>query len=272
MNLLGIVPQHDPYWQGHLNQLAEALADYGIEVNPLLGVGAGARSWKLAPTASANVSVSFWGREAAGVLNERYGQTHIAISGLPVGQQAISALTEQLAHLLGLEKDAVTERGFAGEQLQRAYLARTAPQYFAGGFQRDFAIAGELSAITGIVSFLADSIGLIPKLAIATDNVPEDEREVEAAALASVLRSFDAQLLFSQDSGEIAAAIEGAGPQLVLGSSLEAEGASRIGVPFVPISFPLARRFIVNRGFVGATGALTLVEEVGSALLAKRAQ
>ena len=85
---------------------------------------------------------------------------------------------------------------------------------------------------------------------------------------ASCVEGYGTELLFSEDHGEITDRLRFSSVELVLGSALEKQVALEMGVPFLELSFPLADRVVLNRCTVGYRGATTLLEDLGSALLA----
>ena len=73
--------------------------------------------------------------------------------------------------------------------------------------------------------------------------------------------------MFSEDAGEIDDLLSASQADLILGSSLERSVADKLDATFLPISFPIANRLILNRSYAGYEGGLTLIEDLGSAIL-----
>lgn len=267
VNLLGIIPQQEVFWQGHLSQVTRLLAEINVTANPLLGLGQTIDSWHRIPQAALNVVFSPWGRDAAKLLEEKYGTPWVEFAGVPIGPQAVERLLHLVGALLGLSPESVQSVLSSNGDLFSRSIASIAPYYFAHGFQREFSIVGEIGLVSSVTEFLTSTLGLIPKLAIITDPIPEEVRESAAEALRETLAPFEAPYVFNEDAGEISDLLRSTDPELILGSSLERSVAGGLGVPFVPISFPLAGRIILNRGYAGYEGALTLIEDLGSAIL-----
>jgi nitrogenase molybdenum-iron protein beta chain len=59
-------------------------------------------------------------------------------------------------------------------------------------------------------------------------------------------------------------------PAFVIGSSLERDLALKIGAPHLSVSFPVANRAVLNRGYTGFAGGLALAEDLFSAAVAAR--
>ena len=265
VNLLGIVPQQDPFWQGHLSQLAQLIRPLGWEANVLFGTGQTVKSWQEVPAAALNVVLSPWGEKTARLLQEKHQTPWVSFAGLPVGPKAIERFLKTLAERLGAEHNPSAFR--AQERALDAWLARLAPGYFQNGWQREFAVVGEFSLVYGLTELLAETLGLIPKLVVVTDPLSEEQQQQWLPQLESLVKPWSAKVVVREDAGEIADLIEQSGVELVLGSSLEREVSDRLGVPLLVVSFPVADRLILNRGYVGFDGALALIEDLGSALL-----
>lgn len=269
VNIWGIIPSQDPFWRGNLQELGRLLEGIGLVPNLLLGAEQGVGAWLRVPGAALNLVLSHWGEQPARLLEERYGTPFIALDGSPVGSAA-GALLTRITERLGL--DAGRTAAFVGREdarLQRQF-ARLADTYYRTGFQRDFALIGESAQVAGIGEFLGGSLGLLPRTLVVTDNPPDAVREALGARLQAILPGYGTTVLFSEDHAEIAAALAQSGAGVVLGSSLEQQGAAGLGVPFLPVSFPLADRIVLERGYAGYRGATALLEDLGSVLLAGR--
>jgi nitrogenase molybdenum-iron protein beta chain len=59
-------------------------------------------------------------------------------------------------------------------------------------------------------------------------------------------------------------------PAFVIGSSLERATALKIGAPQLSVSFPVSNRVVLDRGYTGFSGGLTLAEDLLSAAVAAR--
>ena len=267
VNVWGIIPNQDPFWRGNLHELGRLLEGIGLVPNLLLGSEQSVASWKQIPGAILNLVLSPWGELPARLLGERYGTPSISLEGLPVGVAA-SRVLRRLTEALGLES-LRTEEFINREELRLNHqFARLADTYYRAGFQREFALVGESSLVAGIGEFLAGSFGFLPLTLIITDNPPELVKEELLARLRVLVPGYESEVLFSEDRTEITDALRAGGAQLILGSTLEQEVAEELGVPFLALSFPLADRIVLERGYAGYRGATALLEDLGSVLLA----
>jgi nitrogenase molybdenum-iron protein beta chain len=211
--------------------------------------------------------LSPWGDSPAKLLEERYGTPSLALHGLPVGRAAgelLTILTEKLA------LDASHTEAFVAreERHLKRQFALLADSYYRAGFQREFALIGDSAQVVGIADFLTTSLGLLPRTLVITDNPPEALRASIVAAITGLMPGFDSELLFSEDRAEIADAVKAGQAGIVLGSSLEEDAARQLGVPFLAVSFPLTGRVVLDRGYAGYRGAVALLEDLGTVILA----
>jgi nitrogenase molybdenum-iron protein beta chain len=270
VNILGVVPRQDPFWLGNLEELGRLLEGIGLVPNLLFGRGQGVDAWKRVPRAAFNLVLSPWGEAPARLLEERYGTPWLALEGLPVGDAAgrvLDALTKRL------ELDAARTAAFRLREEGRlnGYLAGLADTYHRAGFQREFALVGESAQVVGVSEFLTATLGLLPRLLIVTDNPEPELKGRLTERLPALLPGYRTEIAFSEDQAEIADLLASSGVGLVLGSHLERQAAAHLRVPFLPISFPLSRQVVLSRCYAGYRGAITLLEDLGSAILAGNA-
>ena len=258
VNILGVVPRQEPFWLGNLEEIGRMLEGIGLVPNLLFGPGQGVEAWKRVPRAAFNLVLSPWGEAPAKLLEERYGTSWLALEGVPVGDAA-GRLLETLTESLGL--DPARTAGFRGREEGRLnrYLAGLADTYHRAGFQREFALVGESAQVAGVAEFLTATLGLLPRLLIVTDHPEQQARERLAGHLGALLAGYRT---------EVADLLGESGVGLLLGSHLERQVAKRLRVPFLPVSFPLSRQVVLSRSYAGYRGAITLLEDLGSAILA----
>lgn len=275
VNLLGIVPGQDSFWQGDLRYLEDSFAAAGITLNSLFGIGQSLDDWKRAMGSSLNVAVSSWGADVARDWETRLGVPFVEWPYVPVGADDTAALIREVSGCLGQDGGRADRAASSADGELAHFLERFADAYFDFGLQSDFAAVGPVAHVVGISRFLASSLGMRPRALVFTDLSPTDEGALERVEYASTSAGHAASpipILASEDAGEIGAFLRSAsGVGLVLGSSLEAATAAEIGAAHLSVSFPVWDRMVLHRGYSGFRGALNLVEDVGSALLrAKR--
>lgn len=267
VNIWGVIPNQDPFWRGNLQEVGRLLEAIGLVPNLLLGADQDVASWKQVPGAALNLTLSPWGEVPVRLLEERYGTPFVSVGGLPVGAAA-GTLLRLVTEKLGLDRQR-TEAVIALEESRlKKQFALLADTYYRTGFQREFALVGESAQVVGIAEFLGNTLGLLPRTLVVTDNPPEYLRESLTTGLKSIVPGYETEVVFSEDRPEIAAAIKEGSAGVVLGSSLDQEAAVELGVPFLAVSFPLTNRVVLDRGYAGYRGAAALLEDLGSVILA----
>ena len=266
INIWGVVPNNDPFWRGNLLEISRVLAGIGLTANLLLGDGQGVPAWRQVPAACLNLSLSPWGEPAVRILEERYGTPSLSLSALPVGF-ATGELLRSVCVALGRDPEAAEKFIAQEEAILNRHLARVADSYYRYDFQREFAIVGESSQVMGLADFLSNQLGLVPRTLVVTDSLPELTRHAVEKHLNTVTKG-GATVVFSEDQAEISDALDAGGAGIVLGSALERRAADRLGVPLVEVSFPLRDRLVLDRSYLGYRGAATVLEDLGSAILA----
>ncbi len=272
VNLLGIVPRQDAFWEGELAEWSRLLAGIGLRANPLFGPDGGVDGLRALTRAGMSLVFSPWGGEVAGLLERDSGVPWLEAGGLPVGAAATAEVLRALAGRMSLDAPQV-ERFIAAEtRREDHHLHRLAELYYRHDLQRDFAlVAGSLQA-AGLVRFLIETLGWSPRTIIIADAPPETARPELRRRLSAATGGFDARVLFSEDAGEIEAAILEQGAEIVLGRAVERAAAVALAVPLVQVAFPVTDRLVLDKGFSGMRGAVTLVEEIARAVLAWEGQ
>ncbi|MFP3091196.1 hydrogenase [Treponema sp. TIM-1] len=255
VNILGLVPGQDPYWQGNLAELGRIFHRLGVRVNTFFGSGQGLESWKRAYRADLTIVVSRWGIRAAKLLEDRYGVPSLELNGAFLGEQETGSALRKAAALLGEERE--LEPFLQAEKSRFVYALRQIRDYYYAHFPRNYGIAGDEGAILRYGKFLGGVLGFSLKAAIITDAPAGEENPRPAAELEGLTE----KVYCSKDRGEIAEIIVDTRPQLILAGAPEKALARRLGIPLLRVSSP-AGRMMLNRSNLGYTGALTVLEEL----------
>lgn len=272
INILGIIPYQDVFWQGHLLELQSILDSVGLKANTLFGQGQGIDNWKNIPRAELNVVFSPWGIETARYLEAKFGTPYVDFHGLPVGADDTNRVLQVLAEKLDIDVRKVEEVQKREDKRLAYYLDRIADIYFEAGLQKEFAVVGESAAVLGLSLFLIKSFGLIPKTLIITDN-PQDlfrlhlTEEINQLAL-----NLKIEILYIEDRGKIKDSLQKSKPELILGSSLEQEAALELNVPLLQVSFPITDQVVLSKSYIGYSGAVALLEDLSSQVISWQSQ
>lgn len=269
VNIFGIVPAQDVFWQGHLLELQRILASVGLHANTLFGFGQGVDAWQQIPQAELNLVFSSWGMEIAEYLTEVFDTPYIDFSSLPVGAEDTNSVLRVLAEKSNLDFQKVEEMEKQEERRLAYYLEKMADVYFEAGLQKEFALVGEAAFVLGLARFLIKSFGLIPQTIIVTDNPAEPYRASLHEEISKLTLDFAAGIFFTEDRGQIRDILRKSQPGLILGSSLEKEAALELNVPLLPVSFPITEKVVLSKSYIGYAGAIALLEDLSSQVLSR---
>ena len=149
--------------------------------------------------------------------------------------------------------------------------------------QRYAVVVGDGNYAVALTRFLADDLGWLPELTVCTDQVREEERQALAGRVADLSSGYRTKLVFETDASEVLGHLNrhwprshgekyynAFSPAFVVGSSLERELAQAIGAPHLSVSFPVANRAVLDRGYTGFRGGLRLAEDLLSAIVINR--
>ena len=281
VNVFGIVPYMDSFWRGNLEGVRQTLELLGLRVNTFFTGGDSLDTLRRAAEAELNIVVSdVYGVETAETFEKRFGTPWISLS-LPIGPTASAALLQHTAAALKLDidVDGIIERE---NRAFYRYLEPMTDLYFDADLQRYAVIIADANYAVGLTRFLYDDLGWLPVLTQFTELFGEkDQRRLAGKLLgpngAKPLAVFDTNageagkyLLELYPRRETDLYVDSLTPAFVIGSSLERDLALKIGAPHLSVSFPVANRAVLNRGYTGFTGGLTLAEDLLSAAVAGR--
>jgi nitrogenase molybdenum-iron protein beta chain len=266
VNIFGIVPGQDIFWHGDMEELKRILALAGLKANTIFGYDQGIEALQSMSSASLSIVLGPWGSEVAGLLQERYEIPTLNWSYIPVGNEDTNSLLESIAKILEIDHERFERLKLNEENRFFYYLERIANAYFDFGFQEAFDIVAPSSYAVGITRFLS-GIGFIPNNVIITDNPPENYRKevTEKLTFAPL-----APVAFIEDFAEIEDCILKKPGNLILGSTLERKIAQKHNVPHLSISFPITGSVVLNKGYAGYNGSISLMEDAGSSILLHR--
>ncbi|BBB89634.1 MAG TPA: nitrogenase component 1 [Methylomusa anaerophila] len=267
VNILGIIPGQDVFWQGHLWELQNILAEVGLTANTLFGFGQSIKTWQQVPQAELNLIFSPWGTGIADYLENKFGTPFLAFDSLPVGVDDTSVVLQVLREKLNLDDRKLAKVQQREEQRLAHYLERITDAYFEYDLQKEFALAGEAGLALGLARFLSKSFGLIPKVVIITDNPPQSCQERLSEEIKQLVRGSKTEVFFNEDRGRINDIIRRNDVELILGSVLEQEIAAELNVPVLQVSFPITDTAVLSKSYIGFNGAITLVEDLTGRIL-----
>ena len=133
--------------------------------------------------------------------------------------------------------------------------------------QLRFATISDSNYAIALNKFLVNELGWIPSLALISDDVPEDYRGYVKKEL-NFKKTLSPEVIFSSDSGKLWDALEKEAPNFIFGSSLDKNLAEKIGAGRLSVSFPITDRIVIDKGYAGYRGAISLIEDTLSEIAA----
>lgn len=283
VNLWGVAPFMDVFWRGNLEGLRRLLEKLGLTVNTFFTGEDSLAEIKQAAGAELNIVVSdAYGVEAAAVFQEVHGTPYIVLP-LPIGPTATASFLRQISEALRLEPDTAAKTISAEQKRYYHYLEPLVEGYHDLDLQRYAIVIGDVNYAVALTRFLADDLGWLPEFVVFTDQLDEAQQEAIAAQRFELESGLRPKVIFETDSSEILRHFKQSWPEnqgqnyyhafspaFVLGSSLDRELAQSIGAAHLSISFPVANRAIIDRGYTGYRGGLRLIEDLLSSIIAGR--
>jgi nitrogenase molybdenum-iron protein beta chain len=264
VNLFGIVPYHDPYWEGNLEEMVRLLNKLGLKANTWFSHEQGIGDIQESSRASLNVIVHPWLlKDFAGEFESRFGVPSLRFEGAPLGATDTGEFIRAVAKKTGRKE--------AGERIveeEERYFYRYLETGIGLQSWRRFAVVGESANVIPITRFLANDYSFTPDAAVITDFVFRDEdRRRITEKLTCLEGPFKPAIFWTGDQWEINEALERF-PELslVVGSTNEGEFAGKHFIKHVIACYPNTERLIYNRSCCGYRGALTFMEDIYSNL------
>jgi len=285
VNVWGIAPNFDVFWRGNLAGIRILLEKLGLTVNTFFTVDDNLDAIRQAGGAELNIVVSnVIGKKAAESSHEIHGIPYL-ISTLPIGPSASSDFLRSVGAALSLDQTFVEE--IIAQENRRYYqlLEPITDCFNDMDLQRYAAVIGDANYAVAITRFLADDLGWLPEAVAITDALDEDEQFAIVASLTSLRSGLTPKIIFDGDSTVIAGQVKehwashlgGSGkysnpltPAFVVGSSLDRPLAVDLGAAHLSVSFPVANRAVIDRGYAGYSGGLRLIEDLISTIIINR--
>jgi nitrogenase molybdenum-iron protein beta chain len=283
VNLWGIVPAQDVFWEGNLVALKALLNKLGVRVNTFFAPGETLSNLRNAASASLNLVVSeAYGVEAAKVFEEVHGVPFVTLP-FPIGDHGTERFLRLAGKALQASADTV-EEVIRGERAHYYnYVERIADIYNDIELQRYAVIVADANYAPALARFAADDLGWLPELVVIPDLLDEERQ-------AQVLKGFDGfksglkpKVAFDTNVCNVEKHlrehwpaklgqryVDSFSPAFVLGSVFERELAEKLGAPHLSVSFPISNRVVLDRTYAGYAGGLRLIEDIFSSLVAVR--
>lgn len=284
VNILGVVPVMDIFWKKDLTIIKNLLSEMGIKANTFFGEHETLDNLKYSAGAGMNLVLSdTYGLKTAECYKKQHDIPYMKMA-FPIGDAATTEFLYQAGHALGIEENiiqGVVER-HRGEYYR--YMEKIVDLYTDCDFQRYAVVIGDANYAPAISRYLSDDIGWIPDMAVITDQLKEEEKDSVRERFKDYKSGVTPNVFFEMDTGKIEKHLrklwpleEGEEeyhdcfePAFVIGSSLDREFARNIGAAHLSVSYPIANRAVINRGYAGFEGGLNMLEDIFTQLVAGR--
>lgn len=262
VNIFGIIPYHDPFWSGTLEEIDRILSRLGLKVNTFFTKGQGIEDVKKSSSAALNIIVNPWiFKGPAAKYESKFGVPSLRIPGLFVGATDTTKFVRAVGEALNLDKDLV-EKVIADEE---KYVYNYLGQAIGVLSWKRFAVVADANNAVGFTRYLANDYSFTPVLVIVSEPVfrPED-KEAIVKEIKDLEYARPPKVLFLTDQYEINQAIREEEQEITLlvGSSNDREIALEKDIQFILGSFPMSERLIFNRTYAGYRGSLTFTEDI----------
>ncbi len=260
VNIIGIVPSQDVFWQGNLAEIERILNGIGLEVNTLFND----KKVEDLAAASLNIVLSPWvGVNAAVELENRFG-TPFIINPLPIGVDETNSFLKTVGNFFDIDVEK-----FTANEEAKTYRSIEKIADFVIDFdvQLKFATITDSNYAVAINKFFVEEFGWIPSAAVITDEVPEDNRDTINKLLKSD-KTISPEVVYESDSYNIWEKIEQEAPEFIFGSSLDKDFSAKIGAARLSVAFPITDRIVIDKGYSGYKGVLNLLEDALSVIVA----
>lgn len=262
VNIFGIVPYHDPFWSGNLEEIKRILNLLGLTVNTFFTDHQGINDIRKCSAAALNIIIHPWlFKEPALNFEEKFGVASIRVAGMPIGATDTTRFVRKVAEALNLDKTVVNEKIAQEEDYVYSYLA----QSIGALSWKRFAVVADASNAVGFTRYLANDYSFTPVLVVISESIfTEEDKQRIIEQITSLEYAKPPRIVFTADQYEINLAVmtEEEDITLLIGSSNEREVGLQKNIQFITASFPVNERLIFNRTYAGYRGSLTFTEDL----------
>ena len=262
VNIFGIVPYHDPFWSGSLEEIDRILSKLGLKVNTFFTKHQNIEDIKNCSAAALNIIVNPWlFKGPAKKFEDKFGVKSIRIPGLFVGATDTTAFVRAVAEALELDQT-IVEKVIAEEE---DYVYRYLGQAIGVVSWKRFAVVADANNAVGFTRYMANDYSFTPVLVIISEPIfRQEDKERIISKIQDLEYATPPKVLFLTDQYEINKAIREEENEITLlvGSSNEREIALEKDIQFILGAFPMNERLIFNRTYAGYRGSLTFTEDI----------
>lgn len=283
VNLLGIVPGHDVFYRGNIAYITDLLGKIGVKVNSFFGDEETVEKIKGYGAAALSVVLS----ESAGQITAKQFETTHGIpyitTELPIGPKASERFLRLIAKELNIDEAIVNEVVEKENRYFYSYLERIVDVAADLDFQRYVVTFTDSYYAFPIVDFVSEELGWIPHFVSVNDIQDKKKQEAYTKKFENLTSKTKPIVIYEDKVGLAKKKLRASwsynnnqkyydslGPLFVIGSVIERDLAKDYGAGFLTVAFPVSNRAVLNKGYAGFRGALSLVEDLLSNLVTAR--
>jgi nitrogenase molybdenum-iron protein beta chain len=283
VNILGIVPGQDVFYRGNIREVKRLLNQLSLKVNTFFGDEESIE--KIRNYGDASLTVVFsenYGIETARVFEEKHDIPYIT-TDLPIGATRTEAFLYKVGERLGIKSTVIADLIAEERKYYYSYIERILDIYTDLDFQRYAIVSADTNYAFPLTSFLADDLGWIPHIVVIHDDIDDLRKKEYKLKFKQLGSETKPKVVFELQAGQLLSHVRKSwkhnnndkyydtlSPAFLVGSSLEASTAQNLGAGFLPVVFPVTNRAVLDRGYTGYKGGLTLTEDIISALVSDR--
>ena len=262
VNIFGIIPYHDPFWSGALEEIDRILSALGLKVNTFFTKHQGIETIRKCSGAALNIIINPWlFKGQAKKMEQKFGIPSIRVPGLFVGATDTTKFVRQVAEAMHLDQEIVDKVIAAEEEYVYDYLAQSVGVV---SWKR-FAVVADANNAVGITRYLANDFSFTPVLVIVSEPLfRQEDKDRIVAQIEDLEYAKPPKVIFASDQYEINQALREEEEEitLLIGSSNEREVALEKDIQFILAAFPMNERLVFNRTYAGYRGSLTFTEDL----------
>lgn len=262
VNIFGIIPYHDPFWSGVLEEIDRILSALGLKVNTFFTKHQGIETIRKCSGAALNIIINPWlFKGPAKKMEQKFGIPSIRVPGLFVGATDTTKFVRQVAEAMHLDQEIVDKVIAAEEEYVYDYLAQSVGVV---SWKR-FAVVADANNAVGITRYLANDFSFTPVLVIVSEPLfRQEDKDRIVAQIEDLEYAEPPKVIFASDQYEINQALREEEEEitLLIGSSNEREVALEKDIQFILAAFPMNERLVFNRTYAGYRGSLTFTEDL----------
>lgn len=262
VNIFGIIPYHDPFWSGALEEIDRILSALGLKVNTFFTKHQGIETIRKCSGAALNIIINPWlFKGLAKKMEQKFGIPSIRVPGLFVGATDTTKFVRQVAEAMHLDQEIVDKVIAAEEEYVYDYLAQSVGVV---SWKR-FAVVADANNAVGITRYLANDFSFTPVLVIVSEPLfRQEDKDRIVAQIEDLEYAKPPKVIFASDQYEINQALREEEEEitLLIGSSNEREVALEKDIQFILAAFPMNERLVFNRTYAGYRGSLTFTEDL----------